>query len=293
MASVTDLLDRPPKAKKVEAGTVTWFKECLTRGLREPFAEVTTITPGLAEYILTNNPDNRKLKPVKQGHFATDMVGGSWELNGEPIIIAKDGALNDGQNRLFAIIEAQTPVETFVTFGVERATRTSVDQGAARGAGDYLVMLDIPHANQSAGVARLVIAYGRNGGKSIRGRRDITNTEIKNRVLADEALIDAARYAHATARYLRGMASPSVVGACLYILRDENRFEADDYIGQVAYGENIKRGDPAFAVRTALVNHELQDASARMEIIFRGWNAYRQNRPLTLAKTLGTFPALV
>lgn len=291
MATVLERITTKPR--KFEAGTVHWFKQCLERGLREPFAEVVTITPGLAEYILNNNPDNRALKPVKQGHYATDMVGGTWALNGENIIVAKDGSLNDGQNRLYSVIEAQTPIETFIAFGVERDTRTTVDQGAARSAGDYLTMLGIPQGNQCAGVARLVIAYERNGGKSIKGRRDITNNEIVRRVLSDDGIIDAARYSHATARYLRGMASPSVIGACLYILRDESRSEADEYIGQVAYGEGIRRGDPAFAVRLALVNHELQDAAVRMEFIFRGWNAYRQSRPLTLAKKLGTFPALV
>lgn len=292
MATVLERIT-PIKAKKPEAGTVHWFKQCLDRGQREPFAEVITVTPALADYILQNNPDNRALKPIKQGHYATDMVSGGWELNGETIIVAKDGSLNDGQNRLRSIVEAQTPQPTFIAFGVERKTRTSVDQGAARSAGDYLTMLGIPQGNQCAGVARLVMAFERNGGKNIRGRRDVTNTEIKNRVLSDDAIVDAARFGHATAKYLRGMASPSVIGACLYILRDECRADADAYIGQVAYGEGIKRGDPAFAVRMALVNHELQDAAIRMEFIFRGWNAYRQNRPLSLAKTLGTFPALV
>lgn len=291
MATVLERITTKPR--KFEAGTVHWFNECIERGKTEPFAPVVKVTPGLAEHILKFNPDNRKLRPVKQGHYATDISGGRWKLNGETIIIAKDGFLNDGQNRLVSVIEAQTPIDTFMVFGVERDTRITVDQGAARTAGDYLTMLGVAHGNQLAGIARLVMAYEADSGRSISKRRDFTNAQVVQRCLNDAELQEVAAYANHAARFTKGMAYPAIIGACLYILSDEDREDARDFIDQIAYGENIKRGDPAYAVRTALGNFEKEDRAARMEMIFRGWNAYRQHRQLTLAKALGSFPALV
>lgn len=291
MATVLEL-DRPIK-RKITAGTVHWFNQCIERGKCEPFAEVVKITPGLADHILKFNPDNRKLKPVKQGQYATDICAGQWKLNGETVIVAKDGFLNDGQNRLTAVVEAGLPIDTFIAFGVERETRTTVDQGAARTAGDYLAMLGVSHGNQIAGIARLVMAYEASGGKSIGKAKDFTNAEVVQRGLNDAAVGRAACYANVAARHTRFLAAPSIIGACLYILRNEDEAVADEYMNQIAYGENIRRGDPAYAVRSALTNLDRLDKSARMEMIFRGWNAYRKNRPLTLAKSLGTFPALV
>ncbi len=294
MASVLEL-NTPTKSKKQpDAGTVHWFDDCVARAKTSgPFAEITVVTPGLAEQVLERNPDNRNLKPTKLGHFATDMLAGEWTFNGEPIIISRDGELNDGQHRLRAVAEAGTPQPFLVVFGLSRESRTTVDQGSARTAADYLTMDGVPNAAQAAGIARLVMAYEASGGKTLSRAGDFTNAQILGRVETDAEIADAARFASATARYMKGLAIPSVVGACLYVLAGEHAGDARAYMEQIAYGESIKRGDPAFAARTALANLDRPDKAARMEIIFRGWNAYRQNRPLSLAKSLGTLPALV
>lgn len=283
----------PAKTKKPEAGTVHWFNECVERGKREVFSEVVTATPGLANVILDGNQDNRNIKPIKLAQFAADMLAGRWTFNGEAIKISKEGLLNDGQHRLSAIREAGIPHPLLFIFGLERDSRTTLDQGSARTAGDYLAMDGVGNGNMAAGIARLVIAFEEDAGKSISKAKGYTNAQIVARVKSDTAIIDATHYAGNANKYTRGMAIPSIVGACFYILSGEHPNDAKAYMDQVCYGESIRRGDPAFAVRTALVNMERVDKAARMEMIFRGWNAYRQNRPLSLAKSLGSFPALV
>lgn len=291
MATVLERIT--PKAKKPEAGTVHWFNRAVERGQREVFAEIITVTPALAEVLLTHNPDNRNIRPVKLGHYAADMINGRWVLNGETIKVSREGLINDGQHRLRAICESGVSLSVLFVFGLERASRTTVDQGAARTAGDYLTMDQVANGNLAAGIARLVMAYEASGGKTIGKAKDYTNSEVVERVHRDPNMIEAARYAMAANKFTKGMAVPSIIGACFYILTDEHPSDAEGYMNQVCYGENIRRGDPAFAVRTALSNIERPDKAARMEMIFRGWNAYRQNRPLSLAKTLGSFPALV
>lgn len=282
-----------PVAKKADAGTVHWFNECVEQGKRQVFTNIATVTPGLADIILSKNPDNRSIRPIKLAQYAADMLEGRWTFNGESIKISKDGLLNDGQHRLSAVREAGTPQTFLFVFGVERESRTTLDQGAARTAGDYLAMDGVPNGNLAAGLTRLVMAYEESNGRTISRAKEYTNAQIVKRVVADEGIVSASHYAMAAHKFTRGLANPSIIGACYYILRDEHAGDAEAYMNQVCYGESIRRGDPAFAVRTALSNIERPDKAARMEMIFRGWNAYRQNRPLTLAKTLGSFPALV
>jgi hypothetical protein len=281
--------------KALSAGTVNWLNECIKRSRSGVFSEVTTITPGLAAELLRHNKDNRSLRPIKVEQFADDMRDGRWMFNGEPIIVAKDGALNDGQHRLHAVIDANKPLNAIVVFGVERSTRTTVDQGSARTAGDYLNMDGVHYGNHSASVTRLVLAYEKADGRDVKAAKSFTNAQIVGRAKSDKDIVDAAKFACDHSKYARGMASPAVIGAAYYLLNDVDGDDAWTYMQQVCIGENIKRGDPAFAVRDALQRIGELNRQEMMEVIFHGWNRYRSRTTMKQAKPsgAGTFPALV
>lgn len=278
--------------KRPAAGTIHWFNECVERGKREVFSEVTTMTPGLAAEMLKLNPDNRHIKPMKAQHFARDMLNGHWEFNGEPIIFSQDGLLNDGQHRLNAIIEANVTLPMIVTFGVSRDSRITVDQGAARTAGDYLAMEHIHYSNVAATATRFIIGYERSDGRNIAQRSQVTNAEIVARVRADAAIIESAAYAYRNLKEYRHLCSGTVMTACHYLLSEIHPAEAKAFLDQVCTGENIKRGDPAFAVRSAFLS-EKRERQAAMEVIFHGWNKYRSNQSAQIIRVNGSLPALV
>lgn len=289
MATITKIAS----AGQPAAGTVHWFNECVERSKSGVFSEVVTVTPGLASAILQRNENNRNVRKVKAAHYANDMARGRWTFNGEPIIIADTGDLNDGQHRLYGVIDANTPLPFLFVFGLPRESRLTVDQGGARTAGDYLAMGSMKNASTVAGVARLIMAYEAEDGRNLNRAHDYTNAQIVERVNRDDDLHPAAEYAQSVAKYAKGLLIPSLSGAAFYILSEINAEQAREYLNKVIVGENIKRGDPAFAVRNALTNLERSSKSDRLEMVFRGWNAMRQGRKLTLAKSLGTFPALV
>lgn len=280
------------KLFKPEAGTVHWLNECIARGKREPFSEVTLLTPGLAAELLRRNPDNRVLSASRVRNIAADILAGRWELNLQPIVMSKCGLLNDGQTRCQAVIDANRPIQVNIQFGAERTTRFTLDQIGKRTAADYGTMRGRQHAATAAGLARLVIAYERSGGQNIADTKYVTNTEVDIRADADPAITESAAFAHRLANLARPFCAPSPIGACHYILSREHAPDAEAFLDQVCVGENIRRSDPAFAVRERLLTSG-KYAGQKMEIIFRGWNAYRAGRPLKLAKVLGTFPALV
>lgn len=282
------------KKSKADAGTIAWFNECVQRAKSGVFAEMTTVTPGLASAILQANEGNRNIQPMKALHYAADMIAGRWALNGEPVIISRDGELNDGQHRMGAVIEANRGVPMLIVFGVDRETRKTVDQGAARSASDYLSMDGVPYANNASTIAKWVMAYEATDGYNIGQRAKFTNAEIVQRVRADNDIIEAARYGHKHYKYYRGFVSLTAIGTAFYILSEICPTDAVAYLDQICLGEGIRRGDPAFAVRNYLQGLDASEKrSVTLEAIFHGWNKYRSNSEMKLIRINKQFPALV
>lgn len=97
---------------------------------------IVTITPTDAEKLLTNNPDNRRLRPSHIEHLKDQMLQGRWMLSPEPIIFSKSGKLIDGQHRLNALIRAGMELK-FVRAVVDNEEVFKVlDQGVNRSNSD-------------------------------------------------------------------------------------------------------------------------------------------------------------
>lgn len=291
MGSIADILDRP-KAK-TQAGTVQWFNECVERGKRERFTTEVTVTPGLANVILDRNPDNRNIGYAKLSQYTADIRAGRFDgMNGATIAIAKTGELNDGQHRLQAVIDANTPTRFMFVFGVERESRLTVDQGKARTAADYLGMEGVPYATALASIARLVIAYEQSGRDNVSDSNRITNAEVRKRAETDEALHVSASFTGVHKKTTHRFAAPAIIGFCHYVLSQEHKADAQIYMTQICNGEGLKKNDPAYVVRDRLLNLG-RNRVQKIEAIMRGWNAYRQGRTLSKLPINGNFPALV
>lgn len=97
-----------------------------------------TVTPERAQVLLEANPENRQIDAGGLAKRMRDMSSGRWAENGETIIVAKDGLLNDGQHRCWASLLLGLPFTTNMAWGVERASRTTVDSGTKRSVGSQL-----------------------------------------------------------------------------------------------------------------------------------------------------------
>lgn len=287
MASVSTIVPQNATAP----ATMHWLNMCIERGKREVFSEVICMNPGVAAELLKRNPDNRPIK-WKSQLYAADMRAGRWTFNGEPIILSREGLVNDGQHRLTAIIESNTTQDMMFVFGLDRDSRLTVDQGAARGAGDYLGMGGRKNCHNLAAIAKGVLSFEAGEGRKLIPNA-ITNADIMARCASDDALEAATDYAVSVYRYTRTFAAPKIIGTAFYLLSDVNPMDARIYMDRVCIGEGLKRGDPAYAVRDALLALGKTSFAAKLEVILRGWAAHRTNRTLKLAKVLGSFPALV
>lgn len=113
-------------------------------------SQILTITPQLATDILKGNMLNRPLNKVTVDDYANQMTKGLWKLNGEPIIVAKDGTLLDGQHRLQAVIQSGCTITAVVIYNVDRDSFSTIDTGRLRTAGDIFSIEGVANAAQKA-----------------------------------------------------------------------------------------------------------------------------------------------
>lgn len=278
----------PTEARRMKA----WLADRIERGRAGIFSEEVALTPVLAELLLGANPANRNVRQPKVDEFATDIINGDWELNGEPIIVADTGELNDGQHRCFAVIAAGKPMRTIITFGVRRSSRLTVDVGSARQAGDFLSMEGHKYGFLAAAVAALVWQYEKTGyaGKYGAGSRP-TKVQVRHGFDAHPGIADSILYVMHTAGNRGGGRKASVLVFCHYLLAQRNKTAADLFLARLILGDGLSRGDPIYHARERILQDGRMRSEERIELILRTWNASREGRRATKASPiLGSFP---
>ena len=275
-------------------GSPSWFHAMVERAQGEPIMQVTALTPSLAKAMLDSNFDNRCIRRSKLAQYTADMAQGRWTLNGEPIIVSKDGKLNDGQHRCLAAIDANASVPVVIMFGIERETRLTVDQGGARTAGDFLGMEGVANAALVSAIARNVIAFEAANGLNLNQSKLVTSAEIRDRVARDRALGEAATFGHTNAAYSKKFAAASIIGFAFYALSRVNREEARIFLERVCRGDGLRMRDPAHTLREKLMS-EGKSRDRKIAMILKAWNFHRRGMKVAANSLNSTlpFPALI
>jgi hypothetical protein len=270
----------------------------------QPFAEIVTISPELAHLILQRNPadENRKLSLETVTKYATDMANGRWKgLNGQTIVISKDGYLNDGQHRLNAIIECGGNIPFTVVFGAERESRMTLDQNKVRTSGDYINMAGIKNGNKVAAIAALIHGYENgviNINKDTRGvaSHDKPTKAFLHRYALDRLTNIETALHFCDKKEVRKLTTDTRMATCLYLVAEKAGLrDALDFFESVIGGENLGKTNPAYTVRERLFSERLAGmvpVSRTMEIIFRGWNAHRRGDRLAKMSLRGELPEI-
>lgn len=238
------------------------------------------LTPALASLLLDRNPANRKISANQVERFSYEIMGGRWMFNGEPIIVSDTGELNDGQHRCSAVIEAGVPIPIVMLVGVPRGSRTTLDQGRTRTAGDYLFMeghVKTPSLAAAAGYAWQYMTYGRLNPKSSRA----TKTEVMNFVAAHPNLVrSVGMFDSKRTRFLGGH---SIFAFCHFAISQiARREDVDSFFFSMVEGAGLPKGDPALYARNRLtLMTGAREQNAKAEIIFRAWNAFRRGETVT------------
>lgn len=275
---------------------LSWLAQRVARGAKEPFSEIATITPSIAKHILEKNNDNRKVREPLVNQIASDIKNGLWQLNGESIIISKDGILNDGQHRLNAVIESGVPIKTVIMFGVSRSSRHTVDMGAARTASDLLGMDGEKNVVLASGIARQLMAYRKGhyayGGGS--GNYSPTKQAVYDYYNHHSREIQKAANVIQNGKFFC-KTGPTSWGVAYIILSKLNIAEAEVFFSKCATGESLKRNDPILMLRMHFneIGKQRLKTFEKLELIIRYWNAWRQGKPLSRRISLhGEYPEI-
>lgn len=264
--TVTSLKAKPNKLTEAQQ-----LAEWLARGKTEVFTVTADVTPDLARLLLAHNDGNRHIQWKGGGGtrsvsaYAAAMKRGEWQLNGAGIVVSKCGQMNDGQHRLHAVIEAMIPVPMHLTFGIERDSRHTVDQGIARSPGAILSMYGHTHANQLATAAQMVWAHDNGVSFNYRPSPDQLLETVERHPDLQSALSECGSL---VARYK--LASGPVTLAH-YLCRRHNPMIARQYLEALTSGLNITNvNDPVARLRRAFEDHKAQLKGLRIDRITQG-----------------------
>jgi hypothetical protein len=243
-----------------------------------------TISPAMAELMLEHNTGNRSLSAVGVKTFAAAMKAGDWRLTGQPIIFSKDGALNDGQHRLSAIVAAGVSIRSDVRFGVDRSAFLATDIGRKRTAGDGLSIAGEKNACVTAAAIRLASSFD---------ARDYTFGGSLTPATALEYLEKHGDLREAATRASHFYQNFRLIPASVYAFAywhcaRIDRAAADVFFEKIATGIGIgRKTDPAGVIRNKFISAQTERMTWRprsqIAVIFSGWNALRLGRRLTAA----------
>lgn len=264
-----------------------WIDEQVADAGKTVTSIVTKLTPEVAAVLMERNPNNRKLKVHKVDDYAHDIKSGAWKFNGEPIIIAQDGLLNDGQHRCAAVLQAQTAIPAIFVFGVARDTRDTLDQGVNRSAGDYLSIHGIHSTNNIAAVAKMVWQWRTLGYIADGGANSPTRSEVLATALQNPGLVKSFEFVDRPNTRLMG--SPSVVAFAHFAIKSVcHEIPANFFMDALIDGNNLKSGDPILTLRNRLIGGRKGFRRAdKAELLFRGWNAHRLGQTRVLFRVTG------
>jgi hypothetical protein len=93
---------------------------------------IVAITPALAAEWLEGNVRNRRIDQAHVNRFAADMLAGRWRLTHQGIAFDTSGTLQDGQHRLWAVLQSGATVRMMVAVNVAPENVDALDGGKGR-----------------------------------------------------------------------------------------------------------------------------------------------------------------
>lgn len=221
-------------------------------------ATVETITPEMARHFLDERPTNRKIVESKVKTYIKELKNGNWAMNGESIILNKNGKVIDGQHRLKAISESGISATAVVVRNVDENAIETIDTGSNRTAAHVLEIKGMSHLLSStvSAAARLIIAFDTNNSGFVKlkaGEQHLTtNKAISKWVENNSNVLDSSEFVLSTNRIARPLPASALVFLHFLMQRAGWEQEADDFIQGLVTGAGLGEHDPRLVLRTRL-----------------------------------------
>lgn len=252
--------------------------------------EWVNIGPDLAERYLDTMRVNRPLSTSNLKKIQGDMTNGRWHEDGDPIRFNREGALIDGQHRMWAIMETKLTFKFLVIRGVAPEAMSTMDTGKSRSLGDIIALYDplAKDLNSLAGATSAIYRWE----AGVRGP-GLRNVYIPN----DEALrfYEAHKMELGHATHLGRKLSRSVPGSttqgfalAAWLFERIDVEDAEFFWERMADGSNLGEDSPIRALRELLLREARLNRNGRprmrvdlsLAFVIKAWNAYREGKPV-------------
>lgn len=253
-----------------------WLDERILASKKEPSAEVVNLVPGLAQLLLEHNSVNRPLAVQNCRDLGSDIAGGRFEFNGESIVVSRTGVLLDGQHRCQQVVATGKPIKTVIVFGPKDEARFTIDIGKPKSVSNFLVMKGKHYSHVLAAVANFSLQW-RNNGYISHGSAASRPTKAEILAAAEETRgLDTS--IEFTAPCMKTVRAHAVLAFCHHVFwKKAGREAADHFILRLIEGDGLKKGDPILYCRNRLLGMGREAfANARVELVFKCWNAHRR-----------------
>lgn len=244
-----------------------------------------SISPKLAEHMLSYNDRNRPLSAGVVREYSRQMQDRLWRYTRVPVIFSNKGRLIDGQHRLTACMESGVPLKADVAFGADDESFYCIDVGKKRTSADIFSINGVKDAPLMAAATAWVYNYDTQGNLRRRGASDnrLTSFELYEAYCNLPGLHDSAWSGRLVAK--SKIAPPSLVCALHYICARKCRRAADDFFRKVGEGIGFSdKNDPAFKLHKQLIENALNNEKLTYPTIaamfLKTWNASRGGRPI-------------
>lgn len=262
---------------------------------RAPERFAVRVYPDLARHLLgLNHENNRRVRERSVRRYVSDMREGLWWFTPEPVVFSQSGVLQNGQHRLVAVTEYGSDVWMMFDFGWPDDIINAIDRGANRTNQDAFAIERIPSAATITAAIALRSRYDQVVGQS-RGFSALPTPTAQQSLAIYRAAPDEWAASVTIGRrvydHLDKGLTPTIWTAMHRLVADIYPTDADAFFNALADGTDDPgnptrvlgdwfRRRPSTATRTG-------DGREPVELIIRGFNAWRAGRTVAVPKVPG------
>jgi hypothetical protein len=245
--------------------------------------EIVDLTPAEAQRLLDGNTRNRTLRPEYVQQLAGAMERGEWMINGEPVQLAADGTVLNGQHRLTAVVESGVTVPMLMVRGLATSTQRTMDVGTRRTLSDVLALHGQIDTTTLAAMLGLLYRY-RNGDRLEYATRTAPTITQALELLDEEPEVPEALLAARKA--CRGTRMRvSVAGLMLYLFEEVDPGEGKRFFEALHDPSAEGRGSAVVKLRALLDRPQDEPTFKISTYVLCAWtikafNAWREGRPI-------------
>lgn len=251
-----------------------------TKVMPSSSSKPTLITPTMAMDWLDTMITNRRLSQPLIDAIARDIKHGKWRVNGDPIRFDLKGRLIDGQHRLWAIVEANKPVQSYVVTDIHPSAMATIDTGKRRSFANHLEITgNHLYSSCVAAMARLLWLEDLGTDALDSGHATPTHQELMAICRSHPTLVDSA----SATMMSPFLASHSIISFAHYKMSMISKKAADEWSHMLTTGEGLTKGHPILHLRNRFIKvrnsntHRLR----RIEILalcYKSWNLIRTGK---------------